>query len=119
MAECCSEWIAEEFKSVDFGDERLFARFQLTAQRLSNSPQGNIGEACAGSAETKGAYRMFANDAINPRYSSEKISLARRYIPTAPRIENKKHKPKIEYSIESPVNDEVIASKYGIKTGIE
>jgi hypothetical protein len=66
MAECCSEWIAEEFKSVDFGDERLFARFQLTAQRLSNSPQGNIGEACAGSAETKGAYRMFANDAINP-----------------------------------------------------
>lgn len=60
----CADWVTNEFLHVEFGDQRLFDRFHLTAQRLACAPQSSIGQACKGNAETKGAYRMFANNAV-------------------------------------------------------
>lgn len=48
-------WAAEEFRDLDLGDKRRDARAVLLADR----PTASLPGACAGWAETQGAYRLF------------------------------------------------------------
>src|SRR5436309_259125 len=59
-------WIALETQAVDFGDERLDARFQVLLEQLSDKPSLSIPAACGGHAETAAAYRFFDNDKTVP-----------------------------------------------------
>jgi hypothetical protein len=59
-------WIAMETQDVDFGDERLDARFRVLLDRLSDKPSLSIPAACGGYAEAQAAYRFFANAKTTP-----------------------------------------------------
>lgn len=59
-------WAKNEFLSADFGDKRLKTRLIKLADRLSESPESPINQACSGWAETKAAYRFFRNESILP-----------------------------------------------------
>jgi len=58
-------WAMDEFSDVDLGDERLNDRLIRIADRLSESPESPINQACADWAETKAAYRFFRNDNVD------------------------------------------------------
>jgi len=60
-------WAAEEFAAVDLGDKRLDARLKRMCDRLSESPESPINQACEGWAETKAAYRFLQNDNVDAR----------------------------------------------------
>jgi len=60
-------WIKTEFAGIEFGDRRLNMRFQKTAEILSEQPLSSINQACHNWAETKGAYRLFGNDKVEPK----------------------------------------------------
>ena len=60
-------WAKNEFGSADFGDKRLKARLIKLADRLSESPESPINQACSGWAETKAAYRFFRNESVVPK----------------------------------------------------
>lgn len=79
------EWIEKEFKGVDFGDVRLNRRFMLTAKKLANRNESSINEACESWKDAKGAYRMFANEAVQ-----EEEILHSHYESTVERV--KKHR---------------------------
>ncbi|WP_295543813.1 transposase [uncultured Thiohalocapsa sp.] len=51
-------WAAEEFRDLDLGDKRPKARTVLLAERLADRPTASLPGACAGRAETQGAYRF-------------------------------------------------------------
>ncbi len=55
-------WAAEEFKTLELGDERLNARAMKLAERLASQPNESIPNACIGWAETQAAYRFLRND---------------------------------------------------------
>src|SRR3954447_13749985 len=57
-------WAVEELRTVDLGDERLDARFEILLSALGSRPNLSIPAACAGSAELKAAYRFFDNDKV-------------------------------------------------------
>lgn len=57
-------WCAEEFSSADFGDTRLKVRFIKTAEQLARQPERPINQACTDWADTKAAYRLFANEKV-------------------------------------------------------
>jgi hypothetical protein len=57
-------WCHEEFASLELGDPRLRKRFLQTAAALGRQPLSSINQACETWAATKGAYRLFANDAV-------------------------------------------------------
>jgi hypothetical protein len=57
-------WCEEEFSSADFGDTRLKVRFIKTAEQLARQPERPINQACTDWADTKAAYRLFANEKI-------------------------------------------------------
>jgi hypothetical protein len=59
-----TEWIRQEFSSVDLGDKRLNQRLIRTCEQLAASPSAPIPQACSGWASTKGAYRLFDNNSI-------------------------------------------------------
>jgi Transposase Tn5 dimerisation domain/Transposase DNA-binding len=59
-------WIAMETNGVDFGDERLDARFQILLGQLSDKPSLSIPAACGRNAETQAAYRFFDNKKTDP-----------------------------------------------------
>jgi len=59
--DCC--W-RDEFESVDFGDIRLKNRLMRTADQLSSQPLDPINKASSGWADTKGSYRLFANEKV-------------------------------------------------------
>ncbi len=58
-------WIAEEFSSSDFGDERLNARFLKIAKNCANNPQAPLNQACDGWGDTKACYRFFDNEKVS------------------------------------------------------
>jgi len=55
-------WSELEFRNLSFGDGRLNKRFVKTLEDLYRQPLSPINKACGGWAETKAAYRLFAND---------------------------------------------------------
>lgn len=57
-------WALEELQTVDLGDERLDARFELLLSALGNRPNLSIPAACRGRAEMKAAYRFFDNEKV-------------------------------------------------------
>jgi hypothetical protein len=59
-------WIAMETEKADFGDERLDARYRTVLNQLSEKPSLSIPAACGGYAETRAAYRFFANARTTP-----------------------------------------------------
>lgn len=54
-------WAAEEFKTLDLGDDRLNARAKRLAERLASQPTESIPNACQGWSETQAAYRFLSN----------------------------------------------------------
>lgn len=54
-------WAAEELAAADLGDRRLNERFVRLCDRLSETPEAPINQACGNWAETKAAYRFFGN----------------------------------------------------------
>ena len=59
-----SDWTHLEFGDADLGDERLTKRLCRVARDFFAHPTANIPEACGGRAETKAAYRLFANEHV-------------------------------------------------------
>lgn len=58
-------WAAEEFRDLDLGDKRRAARTVLLAERLADRPTASLPGACAGWAETQGAYRLFRQETFD------------------------------------------------------
>jgi len=62
-------WCEEELSTVDLGDKRLDWRIREVATKLAAQPMASINQACEDWADTKAAYRLFANQ----RVTDEKI----------------------------------------------
>jgi hypothetical protein len=59
-----AEWCRQEFASVDLGDRRLNQRLIQTAAMMAQQPLSSLNQACPVWADTKAAYRLFANDRV-------------------------------------------------------
>jgi hypothetical protein len=57
-------WCEEELSTVDLGDKRLDWRIREVATRLAAQPMASINQACEDWADTKAAYRLFANQKV-------------------------------------------------------
>jgi hypothetical protein len=64
-----NDWIDEELKTLDLGDDLLHERQKIILDRFAAKPSASIPGACRGWAETKGAYRFFAH----PRVTAEEV----------------------------------------------
>ena len=60
------DWVTEELATLDLGDERLNSRAEMLLSLLGDKPGVSIPAACNGWAETKAAYRFFANEYVTP-----------------------------------------------------
>lgn len=60
-----SDWIKEEFDSINISDPRLHRRFFQIAEELADRPADSIHSACADWASSKAAYRFFDNPEVN------------------------------------------------------
>lgn len=60
------QWAAEEFAHVELKDGRLNWRCQELASILAQQPDMPINQACEDWADTKAAYRFFANKKVTP-----------------------------------------------------
>lgn len=61
-----NQWSAEEFANVELKDGRLNWRCQELATVLAQQPDMPINQACEDWADTKAAYRFFANKKVTP-----------------------------------------------------
>lgn len=61
-----NEWAVEEFAQVALNDERLNERCRNLAAALAQQPEAPINHACEDWADTKAAYRFFANKKVTP-----------------------------------------------------
>ncbi len=61
-----SPYVKNEFRSADFGDERLNQRLQKIGVALSSVPSESIPKACETWASTKATYRFCDNENVNP-----------------------------------------------------
>ena len=57
-------WAATELGGANLGDARLNQRLVQVAERLGAQPGASIPVACGGWAETQGAYRLLAHEAV-------------------------------------------------------
>lgn len=57
-------WARLHFQDLELGDARLSARVQDVATALAAHPAASIPQACGTWSRTKGAYRLFDNDAL-------------------------------------------------------
>lgn len=57
-------WAAMDLAGADLGDARLNRRLVQVAERLGAHPGASIPVACGGWAETQGAYRLLAHEAV-------------------------------------------------------
>src|SRR5262249_20577665 len=64
-----NDWIDDELKTLDLGDDRLHPRQKILLDRFAAQPAASIPGACRGWAETKAAYRFFAH----PRVTAEEV----------------------------------------------
>jgi hypothetical protein len=60
-----ASWASEEFADLDLSDKRLERRLLKLAETFARQPTASIPAACGGWAETRGAYRFFAQDEIS------------------------------------------------------
>lgn len=60
-------WAREEFKGLELGDGRRTHRLIKLMDDLSAQPTGSIPQACGGWPETKAAYRLLDNPAVEWR----------------------------------------------------
>ena len=60
------EWYRHEFETAIFGDKRLSDRLIKVAKDLSEHPTMPINQASGDWHSTKGAYRFFDNEKVNP-----------------------------------------------------
>jgi len=61
------DWAEAEFEEINLGDPRLNKRLIKIADRLFESPESPINQACPDWAETKGAYRFFQNEGVQEK----------------------------------------------------
>jgi hypothetical protein len=61
-----SDWTQAEYRTLDFGDKRLNARFRLILERKMDQPQASISGGCQGHNEVIAASRLFNNDLVTP-----------------------------------------------------
>jgi len=61
MADACMDWLAQEFKGVELGDQRLNKRCQAVVKAVGSNPGKSIPQACEDWGSTKAAYRFFEN----------------------------------------------------------
>lgn len=61
-----NQWAVEEFAHVELKDGRLNWRCQALATVLAQQPDMPINQACEDWADTKAAYRFFANEKVTP-----------------------------------------------------
>ena len=61
-----SDWTQAEYRTVDFGDERLNARLRLILERKMDQPQASISAGCHEHKEVIAASRFFNNDLVTP-----------------------------------------------------
>ena len=66
LATSDNQWAAEEFAQVELKDDRLNWRCQELASALVQQPDVPINQACEDWADTKAAYRLFANKKVTP-----------------------------------------------------
>lgn len=59
-------WAATEFGCAHLGDQRLTARLVAVATAVAEHPGQSLPFACGTWAATKGAYRFFGNEAVDP-----------------------------------------------------
>src|SRR5882672_10338045 len=64
MGKRLEQLVRDEFKQIELGDTRLEVRCQELAEDLAMDPGRSIPEACSEPAAIKGAYRFFANEAV-------------------------------------------------------
>ena len=64
MKECAGTWVQQELLGCTFKDERLGKRFGMVLQQLSEATAESIPLACQDWANTKAAYRFFANERV-------------------------------------------------------
>jgi len=58
--------IAEEFRGIDLGDERLNRRSVRIIEALAADPEASVNSACGTWGDTMAAYRFFRNPAVDP-----------------------------------------------------
>ena len=71
-----SQWIQDEFKSINLTDPRLYKRFIKVATDLAERPADSINSASSDWAATKAAYRLFDNGKLESSKIFEPHSLA-------------------------------------------
>jgi len=59
-------WAATELAGADLGDERRNRRLIGVVEALAARPEGSVPQACADWAATKGAYRLWDLDTVEP-----------------------------------------------------
>ena len=59
-------WAVTEFAEAELGDARRTQRVIRVATALAQHPDAGLPEACGSRADLKAAYRVFANEAIEP-----------------------------------------------------
>jgi len=59
-------WAVTEFAGAELGDARRTQRVMTLATALAQHPDAGLPEACGSRADLKAAYRVFANEAIEP-----------------------------------------------------
>ena len=57
-------WIEEEFKAINFGDNRLTKRFKYIVSEFMKKAQSNISSAFDSWSSIKGCYKFFDNEKV-------------------------------------------------------
>ena len=60
-----NNWVQNEFKFVDLGDQRLNNRLIKLSEDFLKSPESPINQSCDNWAATKAAYRFFQNETVS------------------------------------------------------
>ena len=60
-------WIEEEFKTIDFGDNRLTKRFKYIVSEFMKKAQSNISSTFYSWSSIKGCYRFFENEKVESK----------------------------------------------------
>ncbi len=74
-------WYEDEFLDLYLGDKRLSKRFGLILDSKMKNPQSSIPTSMDTWAKTKGAYRFFSNDKVEPQLilNSHRSSTVKRF----------------------------------------
>jgi hypothetical protein len=59
-------WVTQELGHAELGDARLSKRLVKVVEDLAEQPEASVPQACGDWAATKGAYRFWDNDKVEP-----------------------------------------------------